>query len=135
MLILVQYGFVGFTTLLNILDLIVYIAGDQIKEDHLDEETVIRMQVLGGRARKEETTRRPKCRWENNIKMDLKLTARESIKYVHLIQDCFRQWWEISNTTEIWNYVICNKFLNQVLLLLSQVRFCPIKWDLCLASQ
>jgi hypothetical protein len=36
MLILVQNGFVGFTALLNILDLFVYIAGDQIKEDHLD---------------------------------------------------------------------------------------------------
>jgi hypothetical protein len=77
--------------LLNILDLFVYIAGDQIKEDHLDDETVIRMQVFGGRARKEETTRRPKCRWENNIKMDFKLTARESIKCVHLVRDCFCQ--------------------------------------------
>ena len=57
----------------------------------MDEETVIRMQVFGGRARKEETTRRPKCRWENNIKMDFKSTARESLKCVHLIQDCFCQ--------------------------------------------
>jgi hypothetical protein len=63
----------------------VYIAGDQIKEDHLDEEIVTRMQEFGRTARMEETTRRPKCKRENNIKMDLKLTARESIKYVHLI--------------------------------------------------
>jgi len=89
MLVLVQYDFAGFSTLLNMLVSFVYIAGDQIKEDDLDEEIVIRMPEFSGRARREETTRRPKCRWENNIKMDLKLTVRESIKCVHLIQDCF----------------------------------------------
>jgi hypothetical protein len=91
MLILVQYDFVGFNALLNILDSFVYIrvADEQIKDDHLDEEIVIRMQEFCGRARREETTRRPKCKWENNIKLALKLTARESIKCVHVIQDSF----------------------------------------------
>jgi len=89
MLILVEYDFVGFNALLNVLDLFVYTAGDKIKEDHLDGEIVIRMQEFGGRARREETTRRPKFRWKMSIKMDLKLTARESNKYRHLIQDCF----------------------------------------------
>ena len=89
MLILVQYDFVDFNVSLNILDSFVYTAGNQIKEDHLDEEIVILLQEFGGRARREETTRRPKCRWENIIKMDHKLTARDNIKFVQLIQDYF----------------------------------------------
>ena len=52
MLILVQYDFVGFNALLYIyiLDSFVYIAGDLIKEDNMDEEIVIRMQEFGGKA-------------------------------------------------------------------------------------
>jgi hypothetical protein len=87
--VLVEYEFVGFNALVNILEPFVYIAGDQIKEAHLDREIVIGMQEFGGKARREETTRRSKFRWESNIKMDLKLTVRENIKCVHLIQDCF----------------------------------------------
>jgi len=89
MLILVEYDFVGFSVLLNMLDSSMYIVGDQIKEDHLYGTIVIRKQRFGGRPRREETTRRPKFRWESNIKMDLKLTARGSIKYGHLVQDFF----------------------------------------------
>jgi len=89
MLILVEYDFVGFNALLNVLDSFVYTTGDQIKEDHLDGEIVIRMQEFGGTARREETTRWRKFGRDKNIEMDLKLAACESIKYGHLIQDCF----------------------------------------------
>jgi hypothetical protein len=42
-----------------------------------------RWKTLKGR----EPVRKPRNRWENNIKMDLKETAYEGVDWIHLAQD------------------------------------------------
>jgi hypothetical protein len=40
---------------------------------------------------------RPRRRWEDNIRMDLKKKERESVNWIHLAQDS-DQWWALVNT-------------------------------------
>jgi hypothetical protein len=40
---------------------------------------------------------RPRRRWEDNIRMDLKEIAWESVDWIHLTQD-MDQWWALMNT-------------------------------------
>jgi hypothetical protein len=37
--------------------------------------------------RGEETTQRPRCRWEDNIKMNLRKRGWEGVDWIHLVQD------------------------------------------------
>jgi hypothetical protein len=65
-----------------------------IKEDeigracstHGEEEACIK--GFGGKARRKETTRiRPRRRWEDNIKIDLKYMGWDGLDWIHLAQD------------------------------------------------
>jgi hypothetical protein len=40
---------------------------------------------------------RPRRRWEDTIRMDLRETAWVSVKWIHLAQD-MKQWWGVVNT-------------------------------------
>jgi hypothetical protein len=40
---------------------------------------------------------RPRCRWENNIEMDLREMVLEVVDWIHLAQDRER-WWTLVNT-------------------------------------
>jgi hypothetical protein len=35
---------------------------------------------------------RPRCKWEDNIKMDLKTIGLEDVDWTHMAQD--RDWWQ-----------------------------------------
>jgi hypothetical protein len=42
---------------------------------------------IGGKARRKETTRRPKCRWVNSVKMDLRETEWSGMDWIDLAED------------------------------------------------
>jgi hypothetical protein len=50
----------------------------------LEEECI---QGFGGKARRKETTRKTKRRWENNIKMDLREIGGGGMDWIDLAQD------------------------------------------------
>jgi hypothetical protein len=48
--------------------------------------------VLVGRSESKRPLGRPRCRWENNIKMDLTETGIDGANWIRLAQD--RVWWQ-----------------------------------------
>jgi hypothetical protein len=67
-------------------------SGDQIKEDemggtcntHVSYEKCV--QSFVGKLEGKRALGRPRCRWEDNIKMDLRETGWEVVESMHLIQ-------------------------------------------------
>jgi hypothetical protein len=53
--------------------------------------------ILVGKPGRKRPPRRPKHRWENNIRMDLMEIGWESVDLMHLVQDR-GQWWADENT-------------------------------------
>jgi hypothetical protein len=45
------------------------------------------VQGFVGKARSKETTRRPRCRWEDGIRMDLRETGLGGVDWIRLAQD------------------------------------------------
>jgi hypothetical protein len=43
--------------------------------------------IIGRKTRREETTGRPKYRWEDNIRMDIKEIWWKGLNWMHLAQD------------------------------------------------
>jgi hypothetical protein len=52
--------------------------------------------VLVGRPEGKRPLRRPRCRWEDNIKMDLREVGINGANWIHLAQDRV-QWWACVN--------------------------------------
>jgi hypothetical protein len=46
--------------------------------------------------------RRPRRRWENNIKMVIKQTGREIVGWIHLAQNGDQWWAPVNTVTELW---------------------------------
>jgi hypothetical protein len=53
--------------------------------------------ILVGRPDGRRPLGRPRCRWEDNIKMDLRETAFGDVDWIHWAQDRDR-WWALVNT-------------------------------------
>jgi hypothetical protein len=53
--------------------------------------------VLVGRPEVKRPLGRPKCRWEDNIKMDLREVGIDGANWIRLAQDKV-QWWAFVNT-------------------------------------
>jgi hypothetical protein len=53
--------------------------------------------ILVGKPERKRILGRPKHRWEDNIRMDLKKTGREGVDWIHLAQDRDR-WRAVVNT-------------------------------------
>jgi hypothetical protein len=49
-----------------------------------------RVKVIGRKARGKETTRRPRCKWMDNIKMDLSEIGLNVVDWIGLAQDRYR---------------------------------------------
>jgi hypothetical protein len=48
------------------------------------------IQGFGGKARRKESTRRPRCRWEDNINMDLRDIGVGGMDCIDLTQDRYQ---------------------------------------------
>jgi hypothetical protein len=58
--------------------------------------------VLVGRPKKKRPLGRPRCRWEDNIKIDFKEIGIDGVNCIWLVQDRV-QWWAFVNmVTNIW---------------------------------
>jgi hypothetical protein len=55
------------------------------------------LQGFGWEAQREETIGRPRCRWEDNIKLELRETGLDGANWIQLAQDRV-QWWAFVNT-------------------------------------
>jgi ribosome biogenesis protein Nip4 len=53
--------------------------------------------ILVGRLEERRSLGRPKRRWEDNIKMDLREIGFGDVDWIHLAQDTDR-WWAVVNT-------------------------------------
>jgi hypothetical protein len=53
--------------------------------------------VLVGRPEFKTPVGRPRCRWEDNIKMDLREIGIDGANWIYLPQDMV-QWWDFVNT-------------------------------------
>jgi hypothetical protein len=53
--------------------------------------------ILAGKPERERPLRRPRRRWENNIRMDLMERGWEVVHWTHLAQDR-GQWWALVKT-------------------------------------
>jgi hypothetical protein len=53
----------------------------------LIDNVVYRIQDIGGKARRKETLRRPRRRWVDNIKMDLREIGWDGMHWIDLAQD------------------------------------------------
>jgi hypothetical protein len=49
------------------------------------------VQGFGGKAEGKRPAGRPRRRWKNEIKLDLRVTGRKDLEWIHLAQD--RVWW------------------------------------------
>jgi hypothetical protein len=64
-----------------------------------EEECV---QGFDGKARRKETTGRPRHRWEDGIRMDLREIGWGSVEWIHLAHDR-DWWWAVVNTVmKLW---------------------------------
>jgi hypothetical protein len=52
--------------------------------------------ILVGRLEWKRQLRRPRRRWEHNIRMDRREVGREGVGWIHLAEDWI-QWWDIVN--------------------------------------
>jgi hypothetical protein len=43
--------------------------------------------ILDGKPEQKRPLRRPRCRWENNIKVNIRETGLEGMNWIHLDQD------------------------------------------------
>jgi hypothetical protein len=53
--------------------------------------------ILVGKPEGKRSLGRPRCRWEDNIRVDLKDIGWEGVDWIHLAQDRDR-WWALVNT-------------------------------------
>jgi hypothetical protein len=53
--------------------------------------------ILVGRPEGRRPLGRPRCRWEDNIKMDLRETGFGDVDWIHFAQERDR-WWAVVNT-------------------------------------
>jgi hypothetical protein len=53
--------------------------------------------ILAGKPKRKRPVGRPKCRWEDNIRMDITETGCEGVDWMHLAQDR-NQWQVLVNT-------------------------------------
>jgi hypothetical protein len=53
--------------------------------------------ILVGKPERKRPIRRPRCRWENNIRMGLRGQGWEGVDWMDLAQDR-DQWWALVNT-------------------------------------
>jgi hypothetical protein len=53
--------------------------------------------ILVRKPEEKKQLRRPTCRWEDNITMDLREIEWEGVDWMHLVQDR-DQWWVLVNT-------------------------------------
>jgi hypothetical protein len=53
--------------------------------------------ILVGKPERKRSLGRSRCRWEDNIRVDLKEIAWEGVDWIHLAQDRDR-WWALVNT-------------------------------------
>jgi hypothetical protein len=53
--------------------------------------------ILVGKSERKRTIGRAKCRWDDNIRMDLKKIGWEGVDWIHLGQDRY-QWRDLVNT-------------------------------------
>jgi hypothetical protein len=61
-----------------------------------------RNSIFVGKLVQKRLLRRPRCRWEDNIRTDLRKIGWEGVDWMHLAQDR-DQWWDIVNTvTNSW---------------------------------
>jgi hypothetical protein len=54
------------------------------------------VQSFGGKARREKPIGRPRCRWEDVMKMSIRFIGWRFLKWIHLAQDRVR-WWAVVN--------------------------------------
>jgi hypothetical protein len=52
---------------------------------------------IGGKARRKETTGRPRRRWMDNVKIDLRYIGWDGVDWIDMAQDR-DQWWALVNT-------------------------------------
>jgi hypothetical protein len=57
--------------------------------------------VLVGRPKGKRPLRRPRCRWEDNIKMDLKEIGIDGANWIQLAQDRFQLWAFVSTVMNL----------------------------------
>jgi hypothetical protein len=70
-------------------------------EAHMGEGRGV-YRVLVGRSEGRRPLRRPRCRWEDNIKMDLREIGIDEVNWIWLAQDRV-QWWAFVNIVmNIW---------------------------------
>jgi hypothetical protein len=69
-----------------------YCSGDQIKEDELTGH----VEILIGKPEGKRPLGRPRLRWEDNIRMELREIGWEGVDWLHLHQDR-DQWWAVKN--------------------------------------
>jgi hypothetical protein len=58
-------------------------------------------EILVGKLERKRPVRRPGCRWEDNIKMDLREIVCGSIDWIHLPQDRDQLWAVLSTITNL----------------------------------
>jgi hypothetical protein len=67
--------------------------GDQIKEDDTGEAYSTHgseakcVKILVGKSEGKRALARPRCRWEDNIRMDLRKIMWESVDWIHVAQE------------------------------------------------
>jgi hypothetical protein len=52
--------------------------------------------ILVGKSEEERPLKRPRCRWEDNVTIDVKEIGWEGVGSIHLAQDRFHKRWQIS---------------------------------------
>jgi hypothetical protein len=70
---------------------------EEEKEEVVEEEEKNAYKILMGKPDRKRALGRPRRRWEDNIKMDLRETGWSSMDWIHLAQD-MDQWRALMNT-------------------------------------
>jgi hypothetical protein len=60
-------------------------------------EIITFYKVFVGKPDRKKQLGRPKCRWEDNIRVDLREIGWKSVERIHLAQD-WDEWWALVNT-------------------------------------
>jgi len=60
------------------------------------------VQGFGGETRGKEPLGRPKCRWDDDIKMDLKTVTCDGGEWIHMTQGKVKWWTVVNMVIKLW---------------------------------
>jgi hypothetical protein len=58
--------------------------------------------ILVGKSEEKKPCGRSRCRWEDNIRMDLREVGWEDVDWIHLAEDRYQWWAPVKTVMNLW---------------------------------